>query len=325
MGKRKSPRDETAEAIWLNSATFADYNNRFYKIATSIFEWVNLPSSMDARYLEHCLYYLGTASLLKTETEGFINTKASDAGTLNIYGLPTVVRCYSYGFDEDRRVYSGLDELHPASEFEECIYVMNTWNRLPTDATMQLFARRLTEAERTIDGNVKAQKTPILILTDENQKMTLRNLYLQYDANTPVIAGDKNQLTSDSMRVLKTDAPYVVDKLSQYKEDVWNEALTFLGINNIAHEKKERLVASETDSNNELINMNLSSYLEPRKQACREFNEKFGLTGDKAIDVKVRSDLDNLIKRSASVVVDEYADKIIEEETFKDMGVNPDE
>lgn len=91
----------------------------------------------------------------------------------------------------------------------------------------------------------------------------------------------------------------------EYKEKVMNEALTVLGINNLG-EKRERLISDETNSNNELINMNLMSYLTPRKQACKEFNEKFGLTGDKAIDVRVRSDLDNIIKREMSSIKDEF-------------------
>ena len=60
--------------------------------------------------------------------------------------------------------------------------------------------------------------------------------------------------------------------------------------------------------------MNLQSYLAPLKKACEQFNEKFGLTGDKAIDVKVRSDLLNIIKNEASSVVDEYGKPTEEKE-----------
>lgn len=89
--------------------------------------------------------------------------------------------------------------------------------------------------------------------------------------------------------------------------------MTFIGLNNLS-EKKERLIADESNSNNEVINMNLQSYLAPRKKACEQFNEKFGLTGDKAIDVKVRSDLLNIIKNEASSVVDEYGKPTEEKE-----------
>ena len=90
--------------------------------------------------------------------------------------------------------------------------------------------------------------------------------------------------------------------------------LSYLGINNLS-EKKERLISDETNSNNELINMNLQSYLAPRKKACEQFNEKFGLTGDNTIDVKVRSDLLNIIKNEGSAVFDEYGSKPKEEVT----------
>lgn len=70
-------------------------------------------------------------------------------------------------------------------------------------------------------------------------------------------------------------------------------------------DKKERLITDEANSNNELINLNLQSYLAPRQEACRQFNEKFGLKGtDKEISVRVRSDLHNIIKNAQSVVND---------------------
>lgn len=323
MGKNRRknlPRTELADAVLVNDLTYIDYLERFKKIAMSIFEWVNLPDSIDARYLERCLYYLGMAALLKTDLYGFINTKCTSGGDLNIYGLPTELNCYSYSFNENRRLYSGLNEINPSGETEEAILVMNNWERVPTASTMELFALRLYEAQRTCDINIKAQRTPILILIDENQKLTMKNIYQQYDGNTPVIFGDKNQVDPNSIKAISTTAPYLADKLTDYKNAIFNEALTFLGVNSV-FEKRERLVTDETQSNNELINLNLMSYLAPRKKACEQFNEKFGLTGDKAIDVKVRSDLDNIIKRNASIVMDEYVDKAIERETLTEMGV----
>lgn len=322
MAKRYKPnknRTELKDSVLINNATYIDYLERFKKIAMSIFEWVNLPDSMDARYIEKCLYYLGSAGLLHTEEYGFINTKATCAGDFNIYGLPTAIQCYSYSFNEQRRLYSGLTGVDNDIN-SEAILVMNNWERIPTASTIELFALRLYEAERACDVNIKAQKTPVLLLIDENQRFTMKNLYEQYDGNTPVIFGDKNQLSMDSIKAVRTDAPFVANDIMQYKKEIWNEALTFLGVNNLS-EKRERLISDETNTNNELINLNLMSYLAPRKLACKQFNEKYGFTGDKAIDVKVRSDLDNIIKRSASVVMDDYADKVIEMETLKEAGV----
>lgn len=117
--------------------------------------------------------------------------------------------------------------------------------------------------------------------------------------------GDKKQFNPDGIKSIRTDAPFIADKLMEYKKQIWNEALCFLGINTLNQEKKERLITDEANSNNELINLNLQSYLAPRQRACNQFNEKFGLTGtDKEISVRVRSDLYNIIKNEESIVTD---------------------
>lgn len=292
------------DTLYINNETFIDYLERFKKIALSMFEWVNLPRSMNARYIELSLYYNGQACLLKDENVGFINTRCCSNGNINIYGLPTSLNCYSYGYQTNRKLYSGLNP-HNNNEFDEAILIMNNWERIPTAPTLELFALRLYEAERTADVNIKAQKTPVLVVVDETQRVFMENLYNQYNGNQPFIFGDKKQLNAESLRVLDTKAPFITDKLIDYKKEIWNEALTFLGINNIMLEKKERLVTDEANSNNELINLNLQSYLAPRQQACKEFNEKFKLKGTKdEISIRVRSDLHNVIKQAQSIVTD---------------------
>lgn len=303
--KRRKILTPYEKAAIMNEETVNDYLMRFRKIATSIFDWVNLPSSMDARYIEQCLYYTGSAALLYTEDYGYINTKAACQGDLTIYGLPSQINCYSYSFSDTRNVYNGLIEGISEDKNSEAILVMNNWYMIPTVATVQLFAQRLAEADRVCDVNIKAQKTPLIVLIDKQQELSMKNAYAQVDGNTPVIFGDNNQLDLKKIQSLNTTAPYVVDKIMEYKKQIWDEFLTFIGLNNLA-EKKERLIADESNSNNEVINMNLQSYLAPRKKACEQFNEKFGLTGDKAIDVKVRSDLLNIIKNEQSSVIDEY-------------------
>ena len=185
---------------------------------------------------------------------------------------------------------------------------------------MELFALRLYEAEQTAMVNIKAQKTPVLLLMDEKQRLTMENLYSQYEGNRPVIFGDKNSLGENVIKAINTQAPFIADKIINYKKEIWNEALTFLGINNIMVDKKERLITDEANSNNELINLNLQSYLAPREEACRQFNEKFGFTGtNKEISVRVRSDLHNIIKNAQSIVQD-----FKEQENIENIDINTD-
>ena len=300
---RKKNRDnyKFLDSMEINNATYMDYLARFRRVALSMFEWINLPNSMNARALELALYYNGKAALLKDKKYGFINTKCAGTGYVNIYGLPTELNCYSYDFNSKRTLYTGLIPEATNDEYKECILVQNNWEALPTVSSMELFAYRLYEAQRTCDINIIAQKTPVLLIADETQRLFLENLYQQYNGNQPFIFGDKDQLGDKVMKAINTQAPYVADKITDYKKEIWNEALTFLGINNIMLEKKERLVSDEANSNNELINLNLQSFLAPRQEACRQFNEKYGLTGtDKEISVRVRSDLYNIIKKEMS-------------------------
>lgn len=308
--------------MYINDDTYIDFLERLKKIAISMFEWVNLPESMDARYLELCLYYLGQAALLKNDDDIFINTKACSAGRMNIYELPTEINCYSVEFNTNKKLYDGfaINDVNKIEPKDYCIYVLNNQNRCATAWTLELFAYRLYLAQRTADTNITVNKMPYLVAVPENQRLTMENLINQIDENKPAVFGTKELASTikDDLRVLPTNPPFIADKLNDYKKEIWNEALTFLGINNL-NEKKERLITDETNSNNELINLNLQSYLTPRKEACKQFNKLFGLEDDKAIDVKVRSDLYNIIKQEESVVADYNNDGKIDFEDVKDI------
>ena len=303
--KKKNQNSRFIDSAILNDQTYLDYLERFKRIALSIFEWVNLPSSMNSRWLELSLYKYGMCALFKDPKYGFINTNCASSGKINIYGLPTKLNCWSFEFQAIKNLYTGINPYNQSENDDECILVLNNWEAVPTLSTMQLFALRLYEAESTAYVNIKAQKTPVLIITDEKQRLTMENLYSQYDGNQPFIFGDNKNFDSDKLKAINTSAPFVADKIMKYKKDIWEEALTFLGVNSLSTEKKERLITDEANSNNEVINLNLQSFLAPRLEACRQFNEKFGLTGtDKEIGVRVRSDLYNIIKKELSVVKD---------------------
>lgn len=303
LGKPYVKRRTSAEQAEVdNQSTLTDYLLRMQKIATSMFEWQNLPETMDERYLERSLFYDGQAAMLWSDKySAFVNTRACAADKLNIYGLPTRINCYSYDFNEYRLLYSSPG-ASGRTKNEECILVLNNRERLPTVTTVYLFAQRLADAQRSADVNINAQKTPVVITTTENQKLTLLNAYKQVEVNAPVIFAGKG-INPEEIKALRTEAPFVAEKIMEYKRLIWNEFLTFLGVNNL-EKKKERLIADESEQNNEVINFNLQSFLVPRQQAAKEFNEKYGLSGDKEVKVRVRSDLYNIIKQANSIVND---------------------
>jgi hypothetical protein len=159
---------------------------------------------------------------------------------------------------------------------------------------VKMFARRLYNLDRIIDVNANAQKTPVMVRASEKQRLTMMNLYKEYDGNAPFIFGDKN-LDMNSLTVLKTDAPYVADKIYQLKTQVWNEALTYLGISNINITKKERLITDEVTRNQGGTIASRYSRLQSRREAVEKINEMFGTN----IEVNYREDFQMLDEEQA--------------------------
>lgn len=281
----------------LNNATIRDYYYRMEKICLSMFEWVDIPSSMNAKYLEKSLYFKGKASVLKHKDYGLINTQCASSGEISIYDEPTSVNCYNRVFNEIRKVYTGVKG---ENEYDDCVEIFNNYSGLPTIATIELFAMRLAECDRICDVNIGAQKTPVTWVTDDKTRLSIINAMAQYNGNEPFIVVDKNFNTKEALTVLKTDAPFVADKIIKYKKEIWNEFLTFIGVNNVMVEKSERLISAEANQNNELINFNLQALLVPRQEACKKINERY----DTKISVRVRSDLYNILKKEESVITD---------------------
>lgn len=256
----------------VNIMTANDYYDRLKLIALSLFEWEGLPESCNVRFLEETLFLYGRALFVFDDTLGYINPTCTPSGQLNLYNEPVSYHAYGVsGYSKDFKR-------------KDCVLIRNNYLERPTNYTILLFASRLTEAERTIDTNIKAQKTPTLIKCDDKDRKSLKVIYEQYTGNEPVIYGSKS-LSDDAVKVLKTDAPFVADKLQNYKHEIWNEALTFLGINNANSDKRERLITNEVDANNEVISINAESMLLTRLEACKWIKERYGLN----VTVKMRS------------------------------------
>lgn len=276
-------------AMAINNATYVDYLDRLKLIATSLFTWEGLDDVAGvgaSRFLELALYENGRGVFFKDDELGYMALRVNPNDKFNVYMLPTKVICYSFEYNKEK-------------DFDDVIYIMNNNLQKPTLETLKLFAYRLYDCERTMDVNLTSLKTPILIEGDTKTILTLKNVYMQYSGNTPFIFGNKQYDLSNRLSVLKTDAPYLLDKLTLYKHEIWEECLTYLGINNANTDKKERLITDEVNSNNELINYYLNCFYKPRKEACDRINEKYGLN----IKIKLNKDILDLVETTEKEVI----------------------
>ena len=275
MGRKKTQFGESAIT---NNRTFILFYNRLTELAINSFEWINLPDTCDPRYLELCLFENGQAVFFRDDVVGFLALACAASGPFDVYNVPTLRRAYAANGYQNNLTN------------KDSVIIYNNYLRTNCLLEVQQYAKRLYEIQRTIDVNVSAQKTPLLIQCNENQRLTLKNVYMQFSGNEPVIFGEKN-IIPDSVKVLNTSAPYVSDKLQILKRQIWNEALTFLGIENSNTEKKERLVTDEISSNLGSVYAQRMARLNARKDACKKINAMFGLN----VDVRYNSTFENKI------------------------------
>lgn len=263
----------------LNASTYRLWLDRLTDLAISRFKWVNLPESVDERFLELTLFSMGHAVWMRDPVLGVdLALTANLEGEFDVYNNPIY-----------RTVYAANGYNVPCNNMDSVIIYNNYIHTGFEDAT-ELYAMRLSQIDRVIDVNIKAQRTPVLIEGTENQRLTLLNLYMEYDGNQPFIMGNKDA-GLDTLTAIKTDAPLVAPQLINIKHDYFNEYLSILGIENSNQDKKERMVADEVGSNYGTVEMQRRTGLNARKQAADKINAMFDLN----ISVNFNSELPTLV------------------------------
>ena len=248
----------------MNNTTYIQYFDRLVELSVSMFEWQGLPETVDPRYLELHLFQKGSMVYFRDEVMGDLCLDCIANGQFDVYGNPI-----------SRRAYSSYNQYQKTLNESDSVIIWNNYLRQPSVLDVKMFAKRLYNLDRIIDVNVNAQKTPVLVQGTEKQRLTLVNLYKEFDGNAPFIFGDKN-LDLNSLKAISTNAPYVADKLYQLKTQIWNEALTYLGISNLNIQKKERMITDEVQRNQGGTIASRYSRLEARREAVDKINRMFG-------------------------------------------------
>lgn len=264
------------ESAFDNNVTYIYYFQRILDLAISEFEWIGLPEEIDERYLELCLFWDGKACFFKDDVvKQHIVAQFVQEGVFDIYRNPIQWEAYSANGARWK-----LDN-------KNSVLVWNNYLKQGLARTAMMFAKRLYELDRVMEVNVKAQKTPVLILANEKERLTMKNLYMQYEGNEPFIFGT-DRMNKDNFTVLKTDAPYIADNIYDLKAQTWNEVLVWLGISNVNIVKRERLIKDEVTRNLGGVVASRNSRLEARSKACKQISEMFGLD----VEVGFRPDID---------------------------------
>lgn len=255
--KRKSVTD------MLNEQTFRVIFDQYKLLCLDMFRWEGLPEGIEERHIENQLFKRGVACMVNDPDVGLLALQADPAEQLNVYGDP--VNWWATGLCYHKR--------YPA---DSIAIIRNNKLQIPTQDFILFYANKLAEVERTMDTNVKRCKVPFVFAVDEKSLLSFKQIFNKIDGNEPVIFADK-MLQMGAVQLYDTKVQFIGNDLQAYEESVRADLLTFLGVDNVAHEKAERLITDEAQSNNQLIRSFGEIMLESRQLAAQRINELYGL------------------------------------------------
>lgn len=278
----KRPKKQTAQfydSLFDALSYQSFYRDRLTDIALSCVNWKNLPEEIDPRFLEWCLFYDGMSIFFKEDiTEKFACIQVMPSGQLNMYRVPLQRTAYAVNGYQN----SDLNE-------KNSVIIYNNLIRKPSVQDIEIYAKKLTNIDLALNVNVNAQKTPVAIICDETQRLTFQQLYQNYAGNMPFIFGDKG-LNLDNIKSINTQADYKGEELNKLKTDIWNEALTYLGVSNVQYQKKERINTEEINRSMGGAFASRRSRINARQNAVKEINKMFGLS----IEVDFEDEVDKI-------------------------------
>lgn len=262
----------------LNDLTFRTLFNKYKLVCMNEWEYTGLPEGIEERHIERLLFSKGMACFFKAPGMSYMVLECSPGGRVNVYGDPLNYRVTGHGYTRE------LDA-------ENCVIIRNNKLALPTEDFVLHYVNKLTEAERTMDVNIKSCKTPVVFVCDDKDALSFKQLWRNVDGNIPAHFVDKG-LNLDAINVFQTGVKFMGIELMDYKRAVESDLLTFLGQNNTPVDKKERLITDEAEANDQLIESFADLQLQAREKACQEINEMYGLN----ITVRRRVSVDNSVK-----------------------------
>lgn len=271
MSKNKSIWNRGDALLLSDTLQERNFGRIFYEftnLALNRFKWENLPKGLESRHIEKALFEYGQCAFVDDPELGILCLGCSNTNGYNPYGDPTHVVLHGVGYSKNFAL----------SEVER---ILNNDTLLPTKFHVEYYTNKIYEIDKAIYKNLKQQKRPFIVATTKDNQLSMKNIMKQIKEDEEEIYVDDRLANGGKVgvEVLQTNAPYLIDKYQQHKNDLMCEFLTLMGLNNsnANNGKKERLLVDEVNVNNGEILMNLDVDYKNRLEACKRINERFGL------------------------------------------------
>lgn len=251
--------------------TFDHFVCQLYLLAINRYTWTGLPETVSARALEQALIFNGAVCFFRDDVMGYLCLPCAKAGSFNIYNIPTT-----------RYINTASGYHHKATEKDSAI-IFNDQTFRPFMPEIYYFAKKFMMIEKAKDVNTRLQMKPKgIFVNKDNVNSAKRAINDAEDGKPFVLVDDTDGFTADTKGVLDFSVPCILEQLEKEKNCIWSEYLTRLGYNNLNIYKKERLVESEADANEEHILALRDGGLFMRREALKKIKRLFpGLSGIK--------------------------------------------
>lgn len=253
------------------SILYANYYDNLSLIATNMYRYTNLPPYVERRILERYLIFDGQCLFFNDNKQYFsfndvYLTLPFTFDSIDVYGEPSTFHV------------KGDNGYSNFRTFANAVPIYNNDLKKPYKSWIHDYAFQLAEIHATIETNLKLNKYPVIIRTTKNHEQAFRTMFSDVQENVSYIILDQSvTINDDTIGVIETKVPYLVDKMYQQFTNIWNEAMTFFGVDNFNTFKKERLTSTESEGANGQINMQREIGLITRKEAVEQINDMFNL------------------------------------------------
>lgn len=285
---------------------FRDIYDQYYNIYTdylnnlliNLISYKGAPKTLSQQGLEYMLRTFGYANLTAVDAKNiYVQGIGYDNPGVNI-PLGSLIGGFGVAKSSDSYITKILQEKEPQvvtrlnmKEIKPPVYItisnkfsFYTGQQASDVNLVERTASTLAEIKASIIANIRQQKTPFVGFTKDGN-LTSKVVWQELQSGKPFIQIDSSQFDDDIRKVITT-MPVQTPNLAPTLQDSWNSAmsefLTFVGINTSPVDKKERLVASEADANDEQITNSMRVYLNARNQQLDLLNGVLG-TSIKAV------------------------------------------
>lgn len=259
----------------LEELNWADLYWYYYKmlvgIAQIVFEYENMPPTVNIEYMEKRLAWEGYCFFFNDPVLGYLSLGGTFRD-LDVYGWPSKFEARGQNgtyFNQD------LDNTN-------CVMMYDNIEREPVLLNLAIAANRLADMVIAMQANIRKQKTPYIVSADQDTLLSVQNILRDINANLPEVITKKG-FDKEDIQVWQLTAPLIIKDIREEFTACFNEALTYIGIPNVQMQKRERMITDEVNRSLGGVEANSYRRYQARLNAVEKINKMFNL------DITVRN------------------------------------